>query len=111
MTDDDALLRLPFHEDNRADADVPVRLLELFDNNFHTIRYFLIIIEEYLFADDFGDEEAGRLVSPLVFVEIGWRLGQEFLYAALRISPREPGLHSKKAPYKAGRGRVPASDY
>ena len=85
MADDDALLAVALHVDGGVDQDILVRFLELLHNHFHRIGYLLVIIKEYLLANDFGDEESGGLVGPLVFGEIGRRVGQELLDARKEV--------------------------
>ena len=51
--------------------DKTILLLETLHAYLHGVRHLLIIIEEYLLADNLRDEELGGLVGELLFVEIG----------------------------------------
>ena len=81
MAYDDAFLTVALHVDNGIDVDVLVCFLELFNNNLYAVGYLLVVIKQYLLADNLGYEEAGRLIGPLVLIEVSRALGQEFLYA------------------------------
>ena len=81
MPDDDALLRVTLHIDDRIDVDMLLVFLEPLHTNLHTVRDLLVVVEQDFFAYDLGDEEAGGLIGELVLVEVGRALGQEFLGA------------------------------
>ena len=81
MADDDALLRLALHVDDGLDANEVFLLLEALHDSLYAVGYLLVVVEEYLLADDLGDEEAGGLVGPRVLVEVGGRLRQQLLDA------------------------------
>lgn len=110
VADDDAFLAVALHEDDGADADALVRLVEGFHHYLAGVGYLLIVVEEYLLADDFGDEEAGGLVGPLVFVEVGRGRGQEFLDAAHDVINVEACLGGDGEYLGRGQGFVPRGD-
>ena len=54
-------------------------LLELLYHNFHSIRNFLVIIKQNLFTDNFCHKKTGRLVGPLILIEIRRTVRQQIL--------------------------------
>ena len=85
MSDDDTLLRVALHIDDGIDVDVLLRLLEGLHHHLDAVGYLLVVVEQDLLAYNLVDEEAGGLVCPLVLVEIGRGLGQEFLNASQQL--------------------------
>ena len=81
VADDDALLRVALHIDDARDMNVMLILLEALSDNLHRIGHLLVVVAENLLTQYLADEELGRLVGELVFVEIGRRVGQQFLDA------------------------------
>ena len=79
MPDDDALLRVTLHIDDRIDVDMLLVFLEPLHTNLHTVRDLLVVVEQDFFAYDLRDKEAGGLIRQLVLVEVGRALGQELL--------------------------------
>ena len=69
VTNDDALLGITLHVDDGIDVDAGVILLESLHPHLYGIRNLLIIIEKYLFSNNFRNEEAGWLIGQLVLVE------------------------------------------
>ena len=55
--------------------------LKLLNDHFHRIRNFLVIIQQNLLADNLRHEKTGRLVRPLVLVEVRRRIRQQVLDA------------------------------
>ena len=62
MPDDDALLRVTLHIDDRIDVDALLILLEPLHTNLHTVRDLLVVVEQDFFAYDLRDKEAGGLI-------------------------------------------------
>ena len=87
MADDDALLRVALDIDDGVDVDVGLVFLEALHTDLDAVGDLLVVVEEYLLADDLRDEELGGLVCQLVLVEVWRTLGQEFLDAC------QDGLH------------------
>ena len=85
MAYDNALLRIALHIDYGIDVDILLCLLKGLHNNLHAIRYLLVVIEQNLLAYNLVDKEAGGLIGPLILVEIGWRLGEQFLDASQQL--------------------------
>ena len=78
MPDDDALLRVALHVDDGVDVNAPFVFLEALHAHLHRVGYLLVVVEQYLLADNLRHEEAGRLVGQLVLVEVGRTFGQQF---------------------------------
>ena len=79
MTDDDTLLRVTLHVDYGIDVDVIVVFLESLYCNLYAIGYLFIVVKQYLFADNLGYKETGRLIGKLILIEISRTLGQQLL--------------------------------
>ena len=50
--------------------------LEFLDNDLGGIGHFLVVVEQNLLADDFGDEESRGLVGEGVLAEVRFAFGQ-----------------------------------
>ena len=107
VADDDALLAIALDIDDTGDVDVFVGLLETFNHYLAGVGNLLIIIEENLLTHDFCDEEAGRFVGPLVLVEIGRVVGEEFLDALQHIADIELVQGTDREDFGLGQGFVP----
>ena len=81
MAYDDALLAVALDVDDGIDMNLAVVLLEALHDNLHRVGNLLVVVKQYLLADNLRDEEAGGLVRQLVLVKEGRALGQELLYA------------------------------
>ena len=79
MADDDTLLRVTLHVDYGIDVDVIVVFLESLYCNLYAIGYLFIVVKQYLFADNLGYKETGRLIGKLILIEISRTLGQQLL--------------------------------
>ena len=75
MANDNTLLRIAFHIDDGTDMNIFLGLLETLHAHLHTVRYLLVIIKEYLFADYLTDEEACWLICQLIIDEIRRTIG------------------------------------
>ena len=94
MTDDDALLRVAFHDDERANVYLLRALNELLDNDFRGVGDLFLIVEQDFFPDNFRHEETRRAVGQGVLLKVGRRIGEEGLDATLdglNIEARERG--------------------
>ena len=56
--------------------DAVFALLIALHLDLHGIGDLLLVVEQYLFTNDLGDEETHGAVGELVFWEIGWALRQ-----------------------------------
>ena len=77
VTNEDALLAFAFAIDDGRNVDDVVALLEALDADLAGIGNLLVVEQQDLLADDFGDEEPGGLVGQGILLEIGRTLGQQ----------------------------------
>ena len=85
-------------------------LLELLHHHFYRIGYLLVVIKQNLLADNLRDEEACRLVRPLVFAEVGRRIRQQFLHPLHHIIHVELRLGRNGNHFRPGQERRPLLD-
>src|SRR5574344_175681 len=80
MTDYNSFLRIPFYVYYSINMYMRFILLKLFHAYFDRIRDLFIIIQEYLFSNDFTHKESRRFVCQLFCSEVWRRIRQQFLY-------------------------------
>ena len=87
LTDDDTFLRITFNVYHSIDMYLLFFFLKLLYNDLYRIGYLLVIVQQYLFADNFVYKETGRFVCPLVLIKIRRRIPAiiSFLIPAVQL--------------------------
>ena len=110
VADDDALLTIALHINERTDANALFRLLKLLDHHLAGVGNLLIVVQKNLLADDFRHEKARRFVCPLVFLEVRRRIGKQLFDARQDAVDSELRLRRNREDLGRGQDFFPRLD-
>ena len=77
VADDDPLLGIALHIDDRHDVNGRVALVKFLDDDLGGVGHLLVVGHEDLLAHDLGDKEAAAAVGEGILAEVGRALGQQ----------------------------------
>ena len=70
MAYNDTFLTIAFYVNCCVDVYIFVCFLKTFNLHFYRIRYFLVVIEQNFFTNNFAYKESSGFIGELIFVEI-----------------------------------------